>query len=495
MKKLLSILLSLSLLCAFAGCSNTNDNETSENEGTNDTTSNVIETDVVVVGAGGAGLSAAINAAYEGASVVLLEKTAAVGGSTLYSGGAMTRPATTEEVQEGYYTEEELVQKWYDTTQGNGDLSLIKKIGSMASETIKWVESLGIPYYKAATTYEGSGFILFAPTVSDTGALSFMGAQPLIDGFVAEAEKQGVTTYLSTAATALTVNEQGEVNGVVAVDAEGNEIRYSAKSVVLATGGFTNNLEIIKENNETLYNILIDNNIMVTGGAGSTGDAIAMATEVGADTLFEGDLCNGGGYQTAVFNAYNPAPLFVTEEGTRFVDENTFYGLLYRALMNNIEAGHKSYVIADANHSGEACETAVSEGKMVKADTLEELATLIGIDPEGLKETVANYNELCENGEDTEFGKPSRLLTALETGPYYAAEVLPYVLGTFGGLYINEEAQIMGTDGNPIVNLYGAGDCANAKFFYNDYPYSGTCVQFAITSGRIAGTNAAKNAK
>ena len=133
----------------------------------------------------------------------------------------------------------------------------------------------------------------------------------------------------------------------------------------------------------------------------------------------------------------------------------------------------------------------LSNERRTKAETLEELAALIGVDAGALVDTARQYDSM-KGQEDTEFGKPSELMYGMSEGPFYAVKLVPIALGTFGGLSIDTEGRILKEDGTAIPGLYGAGECAAATFFYNEYPYSGSCIQYCLSTGRISGANAAQ---
>lgn len=155
----------------------------------------------------------------------------------------------------------------------------------------------------------------------------------------------------------------------------------------------------------------------------------------------------------------------------------------------------KYYLIFDAATHPEEIEAAVEEGTAFKADTIAELANAAGLDAVVLEETVQRYNELCAAGSDEDYNKEAQWLIAFETAPYYLVPAFPIALGTFGGLSIDTQAQMISTEGTPITNLYAAKEVANTDYFGEVYPVSGSYITFSIVSGRIAGVQAAANAK
>ena len=472
MKKLLVLLLSAVMICSMTACSNT--------PSVSDAADDEKTIDVLVVGGGASGLSAAVEAAVAGSKVVLIEKQGNLGGSTNYSAGATVRNATDEEAASyGALKGEQLVDYFMTVSENTADREFVELIVSKADETIDWLKGMG--YESNYIPYEGCNSQILSV---EWGT----GGNQMITVLAGKAAELGVEIIMNTAATELLLDESGAVAGVKATNAEG-EVEYKAKSVVLATGGYIHDKELIGQHTE-LVDVL-----PLTGAPGNTGDGLKMTEAVNAKTTFKGPGLLSSWMTVSQTIGYVPSAYFVAvgANGNRFVNEVEFYSVFANeAIKNGIS---NFWIVYDSNTVAHDMLSIVEEGCMLSADTLDELAVLMNVDAETLKATIESYNALCDNQEDTEYGKNSKYLEKLETGPYYALQSLVAAIGTFGGLSIDEHAQVLDVNDNPIANLYAAGEVANADFFGEVYPISGSCLTYATTTGRMAGASAAANAK
>ena len=440
------------------------------------------EADVIVVGAGAAGLAASIEAANAGAKVILLEKLPAVGGSTLISGGIVYGAETPGQKRIGVEdSAEDLARYWIERAEGDVDEELIRFVAEKSGETIAWLEEfVGVefqdpvpagtsPVPRGHTTKEGRGAGL---------------VQPL----EAKAKELGVEILTETTATKLLTDDKAVI-GVEAETKDGKTIQFLGKAVVLATGGFDRDEDLRVE-----YAPVAKGHISYTS-RGNTGDGLKMAREVGAEIISKNGVIGFRGvaenmpYTSPLGGLIFTPGLYVDSAGKRFVNESVDYPIFYDAMIEN--GDENFYLIFDANSVPEALKEGVDGEVAFEGETLAALAEAAGIDPAGLEETVNKYNQMAEAGEDTEFGKSAELLTPVKEGPFYALRVKPAILGTFGGPKINTKTEVIGTDGQPIPGLYAAGEVANGQFFKTTYPASGTSIQMCFTLGRVAGREAA----
>jgi len=294
-----------------------------------------------------------------------------------------------------------------------------------------------------------------------------------------------------TKATALITDEKGDVIGVKAEGKDGNIIIH-AKKVILAAGGFAKSEELL----ERLSPELAGTAEISAASAGHTGDGIIMAEKVGA-ALYEDPWSIGLSFGAKVEGtsglAWDWTKVLVNEKGERFINEETHY-----AIVTNIVSQQETpWVILDSSEENskviESLETALSTGEVVKADTYEELAKVMGVPETVLAKTMSDYNAGAKAGTDN-LGKSNNFLVPIETAPYYALKIYPKTMGTFGGVKTNESFQVLREDGSIINNLYAGGECAN-RVLYNQVYMSGSAVQFAATSGRISGAHAAQSIK
>lgn len=474
MRKLgLLLLICLLTLSTLLGCSSTQSDNTKE-----------LSYDVVVVGGGAAGLSASIEAAKAGAKVVLIEKLPMVGGSTMLSGGIVY--GTGYKIQKEAGVEDSvdaLVQYWLERSENVASEPYLRFVAERSGETIDWLVELGVEFGAPYAT--GTSPVLRAVSTANHG-------NGLIEPLKTTAESNGVEFLLQTSATKL-IKDGDKVVGVEAVDSEGNALKINAKAVILATGGFDRNSELV-----TTYASVAQGQTTFSG-VGNTGDGLVMAKDVGADVVSNGGVIGfravegESAYTTDICMLMWMPYLYVNLDGKRFVSETIDYPLFYEELVKQRDG--VSYLIFDQNTYSPALDKAVEKGSAFVSDTLEDLATQAGIDPTEFVNTVNNYNQMIDNGVDTEFGKAIVGYPKVNAPKFYAVKVVPAVLGTMSGIKTDLDAQVLDSNGNPIEGLFAAGELANGDFFNRVYPASGTSIQMSVTFGRVAGTNAAELAK
>ena len=449
------------------------------------------ETDVVVIGGGGAGFAAAVSAKEAGADVILLEKLASVGGNTLISGGEYAAPANELQEKEGIEDSKEQFAK--DVEEAGGDPELIKVLADNATEGAYWLrDEIGVEWLDSLMFFGGHSVKRSLIPAAHTG-------NELIKNYLNKSEELGIEVQTEADVKEI-LAEDGKIAGVRVETADG-EMIVKAKSVVIASGGFGANDEMTYE-----FDNEIDEHVLSTNSPGATGDGILMAEELGADTvdmdkiqlypicdvetgklLYCGDTRLVGG------------ALLVNKEGNRFVEELGTRREISMAIKDQTD--YVGYLLWDetsnettgtmASNPQEA-ESLFERGLMVKADTLEELAEHFDIDKDALLETVATFNENSAKEEDPEFNL--RMLGwQVKDAPFYMMKAAPAVHHTMGGLKINTEAQVLNKDGEWIDGLYAAGEVTGGIHGSNRL---GSVAMTDITVfGRIAGENAAANAK
>lgn len=480
--KIIALMLSLVMLIGvFAGCSTQAPVDTTK-EASSTQEALTKDFDVVVVGAGAAGLATAIEAAEAGAKVAVLEKLPMAGGSTVVSGGIVYGTDSELHKKAGVKDSvEDLVKYWSERAEGQNDVEQLKFVAERSGQTIDWLVKLGVQFGDPAPT--GTSSVPRAVTSTEHGA-------GIIKPLKAYAESKNVEFFMQTAATDLISNDKGEVIGVKAVDKEKKEINFMAKAVVLATGGFDRNPELVKK-----YATVADGQASFAG-TGNSGDGLVMAEKLNADVVSHGGVIGfrtvegEPAYTTEVCMLMWMPYLSVNKQGQRFVNEAIDYPLFYEELVK--QEDKVSYLIFDGSTYMPALDKAVEKGSAFAADSLEELAQKAGINAEGLNATVKEYNEMIKTGKDTKFGKNLTGHAAIEKPKYYALKVVPAILGTLTGVKTNLDTQVIDKSGNAIPGLYAAGEVANGDFFNTVYPASGTSIQMSLTFGRVAGTNAAK---
>ncbi|MCD8396072.1 MAG: flavocytochrome c [Lachnospiraceae bacterium] len=429
----------------------------------------VTEADVIVIGAGGAGLSAAKTADENGASVILIEKSSNVGGNTLCATMGINAAESQVQTDLGVtVTVEELIEAQLNNE--DADEALVTAFAENSGETIDWLASLGVEF-----SAEGgnSDFMLMATADGKTSTT-------LINALNNSLTSTDITLYLNTTATTLVTDENGAVIGVVCEDADGNEVTFTGKAVVLATGGFGQNSELLAEVRPDLANAITDEI------APTTGDGLLMAQALGADTVNLEDIqlfphvIVGYGLLTPMNlpGGFNPDAIYVNENAERFVAEGFEVSDAILAQPDGM-----AYCIFTENNLNETLEGLMELGYVVSGETVEELAENLGLDADALQATIDQWNADCEAGADSQFGREENL-NKLE-GTLYGYNFGVGAHYFMGGILINEYTQVVDTNGDAIVGLYAAGEVTGG--FHGNYRVDGSGTADAFVFGRLAG--------
>ncbi len=488
MLMLISILLIVSMIAA---CGTTDDNGVEENgldengeAEAPEEEETVMDTEVLVVGGGGAGLAAAIEAAEEGASVILVEKLSILGGSTLLSGGILH--AAESPVQERAGIEEpweDFAEYWMEMSEGDADEEMVNYIAQNSGENIAWLEEKGVVFGEDLTA-EG-----ISP--AKRGHHAEDGGFGLIRPLEEVARDLGVEIILNTTVTDLILDDDGAVIGAEGENSDGETLTFNAKAVVLATGGFSQSPEMIDE-----YAPVASGQFCYAA-SGNVGDGLRMAREAGADIVAKDGVIGFRGvspdrsYRDPLGGLVFYPNLYVDESGQRFMNEANYYALMYEDMVEN--ESDKFYSIFSGEVPAEALEEGIEDGYVFKAESFEELAEAMGVPVDDFLETVERFNELAEIGEDEDYGNPA--IATIEEGELYALTVLPATLGSFGGPRVNMQGEVLDPDGNPIKGLYAAGEVANGQLYKSVYPASGTSITAVFVLARDAGREAAMATK
>lgn len=442
------------------------------------------DVDVVVVGGGVAGISAAIEAAANGADVLILEKQSIVGGATTRSGGKLMANGTDIQKAEGIEDSNELMYDYLKEVGGDLiDDEKLKGFVDNSLETYNWMVDMGVkvqdvePIHSSLTPYrvhntEGGG-----------GMTDGHGGQIIVPMMNKYNELDGDILYNVTANELLT-NDNNEIVGVKGLAKDGSTVTVNAKSVILATGGYAQNKEMMERYSE------FTNGYSTQVPTGNVGDGITMAEAVGAQIFDSPSTQTVYVSYTCGVGINEESGLIITEDGKRFVNEYTYQYHVGDAMRK--ENSSLGYYIATSNDPTPTVQYGMSLDSTVSADSIEELAKLIDVDPATLKATVDRYNELCEKGVDEDFGKPADKMYPITGEKYYAIKLNPAVTVTFGGIVTDIESRVLDTNNNPIKGLYAAGETAFEGLFGTEYPGCGVAISAGSYYGRVAGENAAK---
>ncbi len=459
-----------------------------------------LNTDVVVVGGGGSGMSATIRTRMNGLNVVLVEKMPMLGGAAAISGGQVV--AQGSKLQKQFGVTDDSVKSMVKDFQANGnhlnDLSKLTLYAKNVGPTIDWLhEKVGVKFVP--------NDLPFLAEYSHKRALEFEGGSGTMAQHLREViAGNGAKVLLNTKVESLIV-EDGKVMGVHAVDANSG-IKYTirAKKTLLSTGGYGNNKEMLSpEMRKVLY----------YGPVSSTGDGLRMAQQLGVKTqlLQYGkrypngiEVAPGIAKSTIYANvgAFDQAGILVNIDGNRFVNEKASNRHILEPMLQNKNG--QAYVFMDQKSwegfykrlpetgvsQADADKYLANDGKsaplFVKGSTIDEVAAKAGINAANLKKTVERYNGFVAAKKDADFGRPVEYMKAQISaeGPYYIVEQKPRFATTMGGVCTNDSLNLVKADGSVIPNLYGAGEFVGGVM--GDDSPAGANVGWALTSGRVA---------
>ncbi|MCD7885643.1 MAG: FAD-dependent oxidoreductase [Lachnospiraceae bacterium] len=496
-----------------------------------------VTTDVLVVGAGNAGLMTAARAAESGVSVMVIEKGISSMNERHWIGAVGTAEADAENVE---VDKNKLAAELCRYASHRCDESLIRLWINHSGEAVDWYYSIVKQYNPDVNLHmewdvgQGGHDTYYVPPVMhnfqdsiEENYYSEATASYGLSSLTSYALDKGAEIRYETPLVKLEQDSDGRVIGAIAQSADGSYIRITAlKGVALCCGGYAYNKEMLAALNPDAYASTVE----ADASALNTGDGIKAAMWVGADKdpdatamLFDrgviapGEVSDGNWDKSGYFHLGSQPWLKVNLNGKRFCNESVPYDFILHAAY--MEPGHLYNTIYDSNWMEQVkqfqqigcarIEPSESGGKLQifsyeaeqgllgsleeagliqSADTLEELAEKLNIPVDTFVSTVERYNELCENGEDEDFGKEAYRLLPVNTPPYYGCRQGASLLCTLDGLRINTEMQVLDSEGNPIQGLYAAGDCSGG-FFAHNYPeyIVGVAVGRTLTEGYLLG--------
>ena len=488
-----------------------------------------VDADVVVVGAGGAGMTAAITAAAEGKSVVILESQSMVGGNSVRATGGMnagktvyqdenefgesagvektlktaaekyadneTITALAKTVSEqwaayqanptGYFDSVELME--LDTMiggKGINDPELVETLCANSADAIDWLDEHGITLHNVSS-FGGASVKRIHRPVNAEGKTVSVGSY-MIPLLQENCEKAGVKMMLDTTATEILTDANGAVVGVKATGASGETVTVNAKAVVLATGGFGANLDMVVKYKPELKGF------MTTNAPGIQGQGIEMAQAIGAATV---DMDQIQIHPTVEANTAaliteglrGDGAILINEEGQRFIDEVGTRDVVSAAEI--AQTGSYSWLVVDQAmaDASSVIQGYIKKGYTVTGATYEELGKAMGVDAAAFAETMEKWNGYVEAKNDPDFGRTS-FANPLNTAPYYAVKVTAGVHHTMGGLKINANTEVLNEKGEVIPGLFAAGEVTGGVHGANRL--GGNAVADFTVFGRIAGAAA-----
>ena len=448
-----------------------------------------LRTDVVVAGAGMAGLSVALSAADNGLDVILLEKMPFTGGTLGVSGGyfiSVDSPVYARLLPNGPADDLENALTAFINLSNSSDYNIseiypnVEKLELHYSEigaTHLWMEGHNVVWDMAIPANPGNTLGMVRGEGGGSGV-----AQTLTESIQ---KNDKIDLHLQTAATELIIVD-GNVTGIVSESAT-QILRISAEHIVIATGGFASNFDMVEQ--------LVPDYVgtVNTAAAGNTGDGFRLAKQAGA--AFFDDHWMVSAYPVALNSNAAAATygnrILVDQAGQRIVNEAAYFSIITNAIATNPT---KTFAIFDSTIDAhvEALEASLPSDNVYKGSTLQELAAQSGIDGQHLANTVNNYNGYAISGHDLEFNKATNsLVEYAETGPYYAVEYTHSVWGSMSGAITNEDYSVIHEDGSVITGLYAIGEMSN-KDFYNRNYHGGSSLSLYSTMGRLLGEKLAK---
>jgi fumarate reductase flavoprotein subunit len=473
--------------------------------------------DVIVVAGGPAGLAAAVSAAENGADVILFEKSPTTGGAANMGMGPLGLETNLQKKRLIGITKEEAFKKFMTHTHWRVDARLVRKYFNKSSDTIHWLEDMGVEFFDVVKYFPGSEATWHIVKPDGGGVPGPRAASSMTRIMTQKAEELGVKILLETPVKKL-IKENGKIAGVIAQDKAGEDIEARADAVIIATGGFGDNPEMIKDHfgyewGKDFFSFRIP---------GLKGDGIRMAWEAGAgksDMNMEIIFGVPGIQDSALtdFAFRQPRCLFVNILGERFMNEEiaehtTYTGnaivaqpkrcmfsifdskILKYYKRNGLDLNSLVHSHIDLSNFEEDLQTFIDQGNefVFIADSIEELAEKTGIDADALKATLEEYNQGCEDKEDF-FDKKNRNLVPIKGPKFFAAKFFPGAYGSLGGIRINSNTEVLDDDFKVIPGLYAAG--TDACSIYGDsyvFDLPGNTMGFCLNTGRMAGENAAE---
>jgi fumarate reductase flavoprotein subunit len=449
--------------------------------------------DVVVVGTGAAGLSAAVAAADAGASVLLVEADKQVGGSSRLSGGHFYAAGTSVQREAGIEddTPQAMFEHYMTLNQWMVEPSVVRRYCDLSAPTFEWLRDKGVGFSADALYESGVGPV-------PRGHPPEGGGEAVVQALDAQRSERGVDLVMDSRVEELLRDDDGRVVGIRI-----GEDEASCGAVVMATGGFGANPGMYAEHYPDAATA--GNWSWYIGSPMARGDGLTLGQAAGAalDGHNRGLLLITPGFSRDLEVLLPGWLILVNSEGRRFADETAPYTVLggliqhqggsaYGVFDEDARAGARRNPASQAYWVDEVLEQKSADGTIASANTLRELAQKVEVDPDALIGTVERYNADCERGEDSAFFKnPATGMRAILKPPFYAVEVRPAIVCWTGkGLRINADANVVGTDERAIEGLFAAGETVGSLHgdrYIGGGGSFGPCVVF----GKLAGENAA----
>ena len=496
-KKISKVLISvLSVILLATGCSSTQ-TENAENKATKETeavssASQISYTsidklkekyDIVIIGAGGAGMTAALEAKAKGMNPVIFEKMPVAGGNTLKSSSGANASETKFQKEQGIKDSNDL---FYEETLKGGkdtnDKDLLRFFVDSSASAIDWLDSKGIKLNNLTIT--GGMSIKRTHRPEDGSAVG----QYLVNGLIKNVQEQDIPLFVNAEVKEIT-EKDGKINGVKVIFNEKDEKTISAGAVIVATGGYGANMDMISQFRPDLANIV------TTNQEGTTGDGIKMIEKLGGTTVDMDQIQVHPTVQQEKSYLIGEAvrgegAILVSSKGSRFVNELGTRDAVTAAI--NSLSEKSAFLVFDSGvkSRAKAIEQYIEMGFVIEGDSIEALAKKMNVPADQLKKTLNTWNNSVKNKKDAEFGRTTGMDNDLSAGPFYAIKIAPGIHYSMGGVKINANSEVLTKDGKVIPGLYAAGEVTGG--LHGNNRIGGNSVIDIVIFGRQAGVKSAE---
>lgn len=497
-KKVSKVIVSaLSLMLLVTGCSSTKTENTENSKATKETeavssASQISYTsidklkeeyDIVIIGAGGAGMTAAIEAKAKGMNPVIFEKMPTAGGNTLKSSSGANASETKFQKEQGIEDSNDL---FYEETlkggKGTNDKELLRFFVDNSASAIDWLDSKGIKLNNLTIT--GGMSLKRTHRPEDGSAVG----QYLVSGLVRNVQEQDIPLFVNADVKEIT-EKDGKINGVKVVFNEKDEKTISADAVIVATGGYGANMDMISQFRPDL------GDIVTTNQEGTTGDGIKMIEKLGGTKVDMDQIQVHPTVQQEKSYLIGEAvrgegAILVSSKGSRFANELDTRDAVTAAINSLPEKS--AYLVFDSGvkSRAKAIEQYQEMGFVIEGDSIEALAKKMNVPADQLKKTMDTWNNSVKNKKDSEFGRTTGMDNDLSAGPFYAIKIAPGIHYSMGGVKINANSEALTKDGKVIPGLYAAGEVTGGLHGKNRI--GGNSVIDIVIFGRQAGVKSAE---
>ncbi|SLL05442.1 succinate dehydrogenase subunit A [Mycobacteroides abscessus subsp. abscessus] len=503
MKKKLTaaLIFAFSFVLVIAGCGNEKTNSTQKQEkeekeaevvsGASQTNYTPYEElkdsyDIIIVGAGGAGMTAALEAQAKGLNPVIFEKMPVAGGNTTKASSGMNASETKFQKEQGIEDNNDL---FYEETlkggHGTNDKEMLRFFVDNSASAIEWLDRIGIRLNNLTITGGMNEKRTHRP--EDGSAVG----QYIVDGLLKNVQEKDIPLFVNAEVKGIT-EKDGTVNGVDVLFNQTDEKSITAKAVIVTTGGFGSNMDMIKEVRSDL------GDYVTTNQAGSTGDGIKMIEKLGGATVDLEQIQVHPTVQQEESYLIGEAvrgegAIMVSAEGKRFTNELDTRDKVTAAINELPEKS--AYLVFDSGvkSRAKAIEQYEKLGFVLEGETIEALAEKMNVSSEELKVTLDTWNKAVTNKDDQAFGRTTGIENDLASAPFYAIKIAPGIHYTMGGVKINTNTEVLNEDGQPITGLFAAGEVTGA--LHGENRIGGNSVSEIIIFGRQAGIKSADYVK